>query len=358
MRLALLVCSLVFSFLLVEILLRVFDYTPAVSSPLSGFHVADERLGWKGIPNRRTRFKTLNFDAAVATDAEGFRPVVSGVEPVPDAPEVWVLGDSTVWGWGVDNGGLFVDHLQELAGPSVRLRNFGINAYGTVQQYLLLESLLSTRNPPAKVVLMVCSNDFGDNFSHQELARPYLVPAGSGEGFEIANLPVGRKIGGWKSTAARHSKAFAFLSYCVAMTKQIRRSIRHAKTASAPSEEPGPGTISDARVGSPQREAMAWMLGRIADLCEGKGATLEVTSFPSASKRILRSTESMTLEEICAELPGVYFVEIETGMGEGEFFFGRGDFHWNAAGNRRGAEVYFERTTFPGFSSASGPIRE
>ncbi len=343
-RLVLLLVSAGLALGLVEILLRVLDYSPAVSGPLTGFHVADEQLGWIGIPDHRARFKTLNFDVLVETDGEGFRRVVSGVDPAEGAPEVWVLGDSTVWGWGVADGELFVDQLQELAGPSVRLRNFGINAYGTLQVLLLLERLLASRPAPAKVLLMVCDNDFDDNLSDRNRCSPCLVPAAGGEGFEIANLPVERKIGGFASNLARQSRAVSFLFYCSALAKQLRdRPAETAEMAKAVPKKPGSKAASPARIGSPKREAMEHLLGRFAARCAEHGAALDVIPFPRPAGPHLRSAASMTLEEICADLPQVNFVELETGMAEGDevHHLGRGDFHWNAAGNRRGAEVYF-----------------
>lgn len=349
LRLSLLLLSLFVALVLVEVLLRAVGYSPAVSAPLNGFHVADDDLGWVGIPNRSARFKTLNFDALVETGEDGFRTIVSSVVPHEDASEVWLMGDSTAWGWGVANGGLFADHLQELAGPSVRLRNFGVNAYGTLQELLLLERLLASHKAPAKVVLMVCGNDFDDNLSHRDLKSPCLVPADGGEGFGISNRPVAEKIGG--AALSRHSRAIAFLSYGSAVFKQVRKQFNERSGDKGSDTGPRkpvsqPGAASPARVDAPKREAMAYLLGRIDSLCAEHGIVLDVVPFPRAGGRYLRSAESMTLEEICGGLPHTNFVEIETGMVEkpGDYYFGRGDFHWNAVGNRRGAEVYFEKS--------------
>ena len=45
-RLLLLAGSLLVALVVIEIILRVIGYSPAVSSPLTSFHQADERLGW------------------------------------------------------------------------------------------------------------------------------------------------------------------------------------------------------------------------------------------------------------------------------------------------------------------------
>ncbi len=342
---AALVLSLLVGFALVELLLRILDYTPAVSSPLSGFHRTDPDLGWRGVPGYSGRFKTRLFDIPVETDGEGFRKGAEA-EVEEGAPDLWVLGDSTVWGWGVAAGELFTDHLQKAAGPGLRVRNYGINAYGTLQERLLLEQLLESRSAPAKLLLMVCANDFDDNLTSKNGTAPHLVATEAG--WEIANQPVASRIGGISSVLARRSRACAFLSYCTAVAKELRRQrgkateAARAGAAGELSPELPEGFSGD------RAEAMALLLGQIAELCEGRSVPVEIAVYPLLGDPGIRSAASVTVERICDGLPGVRFVEIESGLAEGreDLFFGSGDFHWNAEGNRRGAEAYLSRTGF------------
>ncbi|MEX2578030.1 MAG: SGNH/GDSL hydrolase family protein [Verrucomicrobiales bacterium] len=346
-KLVLLGISLLVALTLVEILLRVVGYSPAVSSPLNAFHEAHERLGWVGTPNHTSRFKTLNFDAIVETDTEGFRINKSSVSPDENAPEVWILGDSTVWGWGVSNEEMFSSILQEEAGPGVRIRNFAMNAYGTLQEALLLEKLLSEKEPPAKVILMVCSNDFTDNLTDKGGARPFVKLAEPGQQPTIGNQPVERKIGGKAATLKRHSHAITFLSYCTAVVKQIRKRRQHDDMFDS-SWKKQADRVPKGRAKKPlpddQIEGMRFAFEKIDALCDQHEIEWNVISFPSATTGFAKPAQTLALEEIVEDLDAE-LVDILSGMSENrrEYYIGKGDFHWNAAGNRKAAEVLVER---------------
>ena len=301
-KLLLLGASLLVALVLIEILLRVVDYSPASTSPLTAFHQADSRLGWIGTPNHTSRFKTLNFDVTVETDGEGFRRNTSPVTPTQDAPEVWVLGDSTVWGWGVNNNEMFTSVLQEKTGPGIRVRNFGMNAYGTLQEGFLLEKLLNENEPPGKLLLMVCGNDFTDNLTDQDGARPYLRIPDTNTPPTVENLPVERSIGGPIATITRHSHAISFLFYCSSLIKQIRKRGQHEdmfanswkqadKVPKGKAKDPLP---------SDQIEAMRFSLGKIDALCREHDIEWNIISFPQATTRYAKPATTLALEEIAA----------------------------------------------------------
>jgi len=345
-RLLLLSFSLVIACVLIEIALRLIGYSPAVTAPLTGFHVSHDRLGWSGIPNYSARFKTLNFDSFVQLNDAGFRTVTSKVTPEDGAPEVWMFGDSTTWGWGVSNGEIFADVLQEKVGSSLRIENFGINAYGTVQELLLFEELLGRRNPPEKVILMVCENDFADNLTDQSGARPCLKAVDTAEGFEIANLPVTRRIGGASASLTRFSYAWSFFSYCSSLYKQIRtrRQYEDMFTGSWETADITPEGTDPNRIAEEPYEAIRFVLQRFDALCRQHRIELDVISFPQVTSPYLKTSASVALEEICGELKA-NVVDIESGMSEDriKYYIGGNDTHWNAAGNRKGAEVYMDR---------------
>lgn len=345
-RVFLLSLSLFIAFILIEIALRLIGYSPAVTSPLTGFHVSDDRLGWSGIPNYSARFKTLNFEAFVQLNDAGFREVTSSVTPEEGAPEVWMFGDSTTWGWGVSNGEIFADVLQEKAGPSLRIENFGMNAYGTVQEFLLFEELLGRRDPPRKVILMVCENDFADNLTDQSGARPYLKAVGTTEGFEIANLPVARRIGGASASLTRYSYAWSFLSYCSSLYKQIRTRRQYENMFTGSWETAGivPEGVDPNRIAKEPYEAIRFAVKKFDALCRQHRIELDIISFPQVSSPYVKTSASIALEEICGDLKA-NLVDIESGMIEDRinYYIGGNDTHWNAAGNRKGAEVYLDR---------------
>lgn len=345
-KLLLLGASLLIALVLIEILLRVVDYSPASTSPLTAFHQADSRLGWIGTPNHTSRFKTLNFDATVETDGEGFRKNSSSVTPAQDAPEVWILGDSTVWGWGVNNDEMFTSVLQEKAGSEIRIRNFGMNAYGTLQESFLLERLLGENEPPAKVILMVCGNDFTDNLTDQAGARPYLNLTGADGQPVIENLPVERNIGGVAATLSRHSHAMSFLFYCSSLVKQIRKRGEHEDMFASSWKQADriPKGKAKEPLPSDQIEAMRFSLKKIDALCSEHDIEWNIISFPQATTRYAKPATTLALEEIAPDLKAE-MIDLESSMGENrqEYYIGNGDFHWNAAGNQKAAEVLIEQ---------------
>jgi len=345
-KLLLLVASLLVALILIEILLRAIGYSPAVTSPLTAFHQADSRLGWIGTPHHTSRFKTLNFDAIVETDSAGFRKGASSVTPAQGASDVWILGDSTVWGWGVSNEEMFTSVLQEKTGAEIRIRNFGMNAYGTLQESLLLEKLLSENEPPAKLILMVCGNDFTDNLTDQGGARPFLEISNTDTPPTVANLPVEREIGGAVATLTRHSHAMSFLFYCSSLVKQIRKRGEHEdmfanswkqadKTPKGKAKKPLP---------TEQIKAMRFALEKIDTICSEHSIDWDIISFPQATTRYAKPATTLALEEIATGLKAE-LIDLESSMGEDrqKYYIGNGDFHWNAAGNSKAAEVLVEQ---------------
>jgi len=86
-----------------------------------------------------------------------------------------VLGDSFVWGIGIDDK----RRLTELIGgmlPHVEVLNFGTSGYGPVQYLEMINNLVEFQ--PDLVILVFClGNDFSDNVLYQRYGyyKPYAV---------------------------------------------------------------------------------------------------------------------------------------------------------------------------------------
>jgi hypothetical protein len=118
----------------------------------------DAELGWTGQPNTTKPF-VRNSQHTATHNSMGLRDAeISG----DGRPRILVLGDSFVWGFGVDVDDRFTNRLQaELA--NYRIVNAGVSGYGTDQEYLLMKRLWG-RIQPAFVILVVCThNDHSDN---------------------------------------------------------------------------------------------------------------------------------------------------------------------------------------------------
>ncbi len=199
--LALALASAMAMLLLLELLLRVAGlHFPAIARPEvdeGGLWVHDRTKGWFHRPGSRGRaFLGGPDEGRVRINALGLR----GPEPLalrtPAARRVLVLGDSYVFGVGVDEEHLFVTRLaRRLArdGAPAEVWNGGVSGYSSDQQLALLAEL-GPRLRPELVLLVMCDNDFegnGESFSYQQYYKPYydLSPEGA---LTLRGVPVPR----------------------------------------------------------------------------------------------------------------------------------------------------------------------
>lgn len=97
----------------------------------------------------------------VQSDSDGLR-IMPG-NPEPDASEIWLLGDSFTFGYGVNAEVSFAGRLAEQVSPRLRLRNAAQPGYGPEQELLLLRHLLARGAKPVAVLLVLyAGNDVLD----------------------------------------------------------------------------------------------------------------------------------------------------------------------------------------------------
>lgn len=115
------------------------------------------------LPRLQTRVETGEGAWHVYTDALGRRIPRSERVSSPEAPALYVLGDSFTFGLGVEYEASFVGRLAERLGDSYRVENLAVPGHGPVQYRLLLESALEAGERPAAVLLVLFTgNDFHD----------------------------------------------------------------------------------------------------------------------------------------------------------------------------------------------------
>ncbi|MDJ0927421.1 MAG: SGNH/GDSL hydrolase family protein [Gammaproteobacteria bacterium] len=196
---------------LLEVALRLLNWVPVHKNPISGFHISHPDLGWIGEPDYRGVFATPGFTVEVQHDAQGFRLAADPPgESALDATRIAFLGDSFTWGWGVPRGAVFTDVLATDLGPGYRIRNLGVNAYGTGQQRILMDFFLDQFSPDI-VVVMFFSNDLTDNGDRKKDRRPWFELV---DGQLLSrNRPVRRKMVSPLKSLMRHSVAISTLKY-------------------------------------------------------------------------------------------------------------------------------------------------
>jgi len=194
-RVALLMVTVSLSIVSSEISLRLFlpeallpDWKGkerAVSETLGFQH--DRELGWLPVPHDQKTLNTGLRTMRISNNSDGLRDV----EPIREGrPKIVFLGDSFVWGVGVDAGERFTDKLRAKHGDW-GVYNFGVVGYGTDQEYLLLKSRFEKYQPQVVFLVFCTENDFMDNCSNGGgiLAfKPYFT-AGS-QGLRLHGSPV------------------------------------------------------------------------------------------------------------------------------------------------------------------------
>ncbi len=159
------------------------DTDNVAANASKGFFTYCPRLGWRGNPNVSMRH---NSGAWVTQNEHGFRDTPWDLDA--GQPRVLLLGDSNMWGFGVDDDEYPAALLNRDHGE-VRWFNGGMNGYGTDQQYLLFREL-QPRLKPDLTVLVMCGNDRSENTSKR--VRGYNKPYFELKGGELVhrNSPV------------------------------------------------------------------------------------------------------------------------------------------------------------------------
>jgi hypothetical protein len=189
---ALALVSVLVSFLLIEVALGVLGYgrQRLVPQP-AGFWRHDPRLGWhhtagsEGVFDRSPVFRTR-----VRINDKGLRGRDYPYERVAGRRRILVLGDSFVFGYGVEQEEIFTTVLEGLL-PATEVINAGVSGYGTDQELLWFRAE-GARYRPDLVILLMCGNDELDNHStiaYSLYPKPLFVPSPGGE-LVLTNVPV------------------------------------------------------------------------------------------------------------------------------------------------------------------------
>jgi hypothetical protein len=125
--------------------------------PHVNFYVADAQLGVRLKPNASERLAvaTNNPVTTIHTNDLGHR---GDAWPAPHADEIVVVGDSQVFGLGVDDNQTFSVELQRLM--QVPVINAGVPTYGPEEYVAALREVVKARGSKRAVVVINSGNDF------------------------------------------------------------------------------------------------------------------------------------------------------------------------------------------------------
>jgi hypothetical protein len=123
--------------------------------PHLNIYVADEKQGVRLEPNAELKLRVGdNPLTSVHTNDQGYR----GADwPAPTAGEVLVVGDSQVFGLGVEDGETFSAKLSEAL--AVPVLNAGVPTWGPGEYTTAVEEVLRERKPAVVIYVLNLSND-------------------------------------------------------------------------------------------------------------------------------------------------------------------------------------------------------
>lgn len=186
-NMALIAGGIVFALLVCEAALRL---TGAGSMVISygSMYQNDPAAGWTCSPNSNERFYLPGaFDVRIVCNSKGLRDSEKDYAKAPGTRRILMLGDSFIWGHGVENSAMVSTVLQDML-PGCETVNFGVKGYSTVQEVVRLESE-GVRYEPDMALLFFCWNDLEDNFDSKDLSRPVAELEGDDD-LRIVNSPV------------------------------------------------------------------------------------------------------------------------------------------------------------------------
>jgi len=149
--------------------------------------VYDSQLGWRNIPNSTNS----TFGHPVAINAKGLRDRDYPWHKPAGVKRIVVLGDSYVWGYGVDQDAIFTEVLERSLGkhdPQWEVINTGVSGWGTDQEYLYLREEGFRFSPDIVVVAYFIGNDTHNCLTSKQygISKPVFLDTS----LKLANVPV------------------------------------------------------------------------------------------------------------------------------------------------------------------------
>ena len=190
----LVIVSVVIAVIAGELVARAFfpSWAPRTGR-LTKFWQYDADLGWAHRPNQEGTFTSFGFDTFVRINSHGFRGPERNFERAPNQQRVVVLGDSFVWGFGVQEDEMFTQLIDENLGDGIEVVNLGVSGYSTDQELLLYRDL-GSRYAADLVVLVVAANDVALNVEPLAyVIYPKPVFEMQGASLRLTNHPVPTK---------------------------------------------------------------------------------------------------------------------------------------------------------------------
>jgi lysophospholipase L1-like esterase len=163
-RSAIIVLSVLFTFLALELILRMvykFKFSPRGIAPLpiaKTYRLSkNKNLLYELIPNSNARIEGIDFEI----NGWGFRDN-KYQKSKGNKKRIIFIGDSLTYGWRIHLNETYHKRLERLfnsKGYGVEVMGMGVAGYNTVQEYYLIKEKALEFNPDM-ITLQICPNDF------------------------------------------------------------------------------------------------------------------------------------------------------------------------------------------------------
>jgi lysophospholipase L1-like esterase len=295
----------------------------------ANFFEYDADLGWRGRAGAHGSLVGWEFTTDVRLNARGFRDLETG----PKRPHVFrivLLGDSIVWGHGVDQTQRYGDLVAEALrrrGMAVETINLAVSGYGTDQELLLWERE-GGRYCADLVLLGLYENDVRENTlaAQGPYPKPYFRPSSDGV-LMLQNVPVPRvpdlppapPARGPRVWLQRHLRVGAALAF-------VRQAFRRPDASATARPEAPPGGV----------DLTAVLVGRLAASVGRDGSAFAVVVLPDVH-------DSPTTREAATRSGVSPVLDLaapfrRTASGGRPLFYRFDGAHWTALGHAVAAE--------------------
>jgi hypothetical protein len=175
------VFGLLLPLVVLEAALRLFGPILPGNYDTGAYLVRDEVLGHFHVPNFDGWIKAPEFTTHVAINAHGLRDRRQTYEKPPGTFRIVLLGDSFVEAVQVQQWEGVAERLEQAlnqdASQPIEVVNAGVAAYGTAQEYLLLDKMGEQLQPDLVIVFFFVGNDITNNNYRLELWDSNLMLA-------------------------------------------------------------------------------------------------------------------------------------------------------------------------------------
>ena len=150
----------------------------------------DKELGWSGLKNTNDDFVWVDTHHHVSHNGYGYRGSEYPFQRT-SKKRLLFLGDSFVWGFGVENKEIFTSVMEAKLNNSTEIVNTGVSGYGNDQEYLLWQKKGHQWSPDHVILMITVFTDYWDNMSPIRYGYPKPVFwLGTDGKLKLLNVPV------------------------------------------------------------------------------------------------------------------------------------------------------------------------